>query len=114
LAYASYAGLRRNDTRVHSNNMYIEVLVGGGIVAALVFFNLAGRAAGVCVDALRRSGTRGTVAMGVVAACLAIAVHGCVDSFLSFAPTYILFSLTVGLAAASARGVETGAHAHRV
>ncbi len=114
LTYASYAGLRRNDTRVHSNNMYIEVLVGGGIVAALVFFNLAGRAAGVCVDALRRSGTRGTVAMGVVAACLAIAVHGCVDSFLSFAPTYILFSLTVGLAAASARGVETGAHAHRV
>ena len=34
--------------------------------------------------------------------------------FLAFAPTYILFSLTLGLAAARARGVETCADAHRI
>ena len=52
--------------------------------------------------------------LAVAAACLAIAAHGLVDSFLAFAPTYILFSLTLGLAAACARGVETCADAHRI
>ena len=45
---------------------------------------------------------------------LAIAVHASVDSFLSFAPTYVLFSLTLGCAAACARGLETSPDAHRV
>jgi hypothetical protein len=54
------------------------------------------------------------MAVGVAAACIAIAAHGLVDSFLSFAPTYMLFSLTLGLAAACARGVETCADAHRI
>jgi hypothetical protein len=44
----------------------------------------------------------------VAAATLAIALHATVDSFLSFAPTYVLFSLTLGCAVACARGVETG------
>jgi hypothetical protein len=45
---------------------------------------------------------------------LASALHALVDSFLSFAPTYILFALTLGFAAAVARGEETSADAHRV
>ena len=49
----------------------------------------------------------GAAAAGIVAAALAIAVHATVDSFLSFAPTYVLFSLTLGCASACARGVET-------
>ena len=52
--------------------------------------------------------------MGIAAAGIAMALHGLVDSFLEFAPIYVLFSLTLGLAAACARGVETGADAHRV
>src|SRR5262249_15046271 len=52
--------------------------------------------------------------LGLSAAGLAIAVHGVVDSFLSFAPTYVLFSLTLGYAAALARGAETRPDAHRV
>jgi len=45
-------------------------------------------------------------ALGIVAAGLAIALYAAVDSFLSFAPIYVLFSLTLGYAVASARGVE--------
>jgi branched-subunit amino acid transport protein len=51
--------------------------------------------------------------MGIAAAGLAIALHATVDSFLSFAPTYILFALTLGFAAALARGIEGTADAHR-
>jgi hypothetical protein len=39
------------------------------------------------------------------AACLAIAVHGIVDSFLTFTPTYVAFALAAGL---------HYRHAHRV
>ena len=42
------------------------------------------------------------------------ALHGLVDSFLAFAPIYVIFSLTLGLAAACARGVETCADANRI
>jgi hypothetical protein len=34
-------------------------------------------------------------------------VHATVDSFLSFAPTYVLFALTLGCTVACARDMET-------
>jgi len=37
LLYGGYAGIERADPRVHSNNMYLEILTGGGIVAAVAF-----------------------------------------------------------------------------
>ncbi len=107
LTYGDYAGLRAADPRLHSNNMYIEMLAGGGLLAGGAFVWLLWRAGGSLVRAAR-------VVPGVAAAGLAIALHGVVDSFLSFAPTYILFSLTLGLAVACARGEEIGPDAHRI
>jgi O-antigen ligase len=109
LLYPRYAGLTAGDPRTHSNNMYLEVLAGGGLVTALAFGWFVWSAARMC-----RAAVGPPIAVGVAAACLAIAAHGLVDSFLAFAPTYILFSLTLGLAAACARGVETCADAHRI
>ena len=43
-------------------------------------------------------------ALGVAAAGARDRLHAAVDSFLSFAPTYVLFSLTLGCAVACARG----------
>jgi hypothetical protein len=63
LLYGTYAGLVPADPRIHSNNMYLEVLVGG-----------------------------------IAAACAAIALHGMLDSFLSFTPTYVLIAVTLALA----------------
>ena len=37
LMYGNYAGIPNFDERVHSNNMYLEVLVGGGLVGGLAF-----------------------------------------------------------------------------
>jgi O-antigen ligase len=97
--------------------MYLEVLAGGGLVAGAAFVWLFGRAARVVASGLRRTARRldgagpwsaapDAVAWGVAAAAIAIALHATVDSFLSFAPTYVLFSLTLGCAVACARGAE--------
>jgi len=109
LLYGSYAGLTGADPRTHSNNMYLEVLVGGGLLAFAAFALFSARAC-----ALFAAAPRYRFGVGIAAAGLAIAVHGVVDSFLSFAPTYILFALTLGFAAAVVRGGEISADAHRV
>jgi hypothetical protein len=115
LAYASYAGLDTSDTRTHSNNMYLEMLAGGGLVTACAFAWCLWAAARTCAAGVVRSAaTSGSIAVGITAAAIAMALHGLVDSFLAFAPIYVLFSLTLGLAAACACGVETCADAHRI
>jgi O-antigen ligase len=115
LTYGPYAGLTDPDPRTHSNDMYLEVLTGGGLAAGAAFFWLLWRAGGCLIGDLRRAAApQGALAIGLVAAGVAIGLHALVDSFLSFGPTYILFSLTLGLAVACARGLETHADAHRV
>lgn len=111
LLYGRYAGLTGADSRTHSNNMYLEILVGGGLVAAAAFVWLLHDLSRI-VGALVKGG--GAMQVGIAAAGIAVALHGLVDSFLSFAPTYILFALTLGLAAAAAGGLEITADAHRV
>jgi hypothetical protein len=104
LAYGAYAGIATPDPRTHSNNMYLEILAGTGLVGAAAFAWLLWRV-GRAVDAAN---------LGAVCALAAIAIHGVVDSFVSFAPTYVLFAVTLGLACAHPRETEIGSHAHRV
>jgi hypothetical protein len=117
LSYGRYLGLADTDERTHSNNTYVEMLAGGGLLAAAAFGWLAWRTA-VCALALaaaapETSGAGAALALGLSAAIVAIAVHASVDSFLSFAPTYVLFSLTLGCAACMRR-MEIRTDAHRV
>jgi O-antigen ligase len=112
LTYGEYARLPAADPRLHSNNMYVEMFTGGGLIAGAAFLWLVWRAGGSFVRGVRASDN--AAAIGIAAAGLAIALHGFVDSFVSFAPTYILISLTLGLAAACARGLEASPDAHRV
>ncbi len=51
---------------------------------------------------------------GLAAAGLAILLHGTVDTFLGFTPTYILIALTVGLAAACGAASRERSDANRV
>ena len=115
LSYGAYAGLAGADERTHSNNMYLEMLAGGGLIVAAAFGWLLWRSASIAIDIARAAGPAfGAMASGLSAAALAIALHASVDSFLSFAPTYVLFSLTLGCAVACARGLETWPDANRV
>ena len=82
--------------------MYIEMLAGGGLLGAAAFSWLLWRTAERVTAAVRH-------AVHDRAACwrsasrragVAIAIHGLVDSFLSFTPTYIMIAITLGLAVA--------------
>ena len=97
LAYGSYAGIAAPDLRTHSNNMYFEVLTGTGLLGASAFVWLLW-SIGRSVDAAN---------LGAVCALVAIALHGLVDSFLSFAPTYVVFGVILGLACGCPRAAET-------
>ena len=99
-AYGSYIGLANPDTRLHANNLYLETLASLGMagIAALlltiVWFWRAGR------RALRVHGAAtpaGLLAAGACAALVAYLVHGFVDYFLEFTPTYALLWLLGGM-----------------
>lgn len=110
LSYGGYAGIANADPRVHSNNMYLEVLAGTGIFGGLAFLWLGYRVIGRVVAIALQSTS--TSAAGIVAASVAIAAHGTVDAFLSFTATYILIAVTLGLTVAP--GAIAGPHAHCV
>jgi hypothetical protein len=113
LEYGPYAGLGDFDRRVHSNNMYLEVLVGGGVIAIAMFAWLCFAVAALVLTAVRTADGRTlSLASGAAAAVTAIASHGLVDSFLSFTPTYVLIAVTLGLASSSLSLNRT--HAHRI
>ncbi len=114
LLYGEYAGLAGADPRMHSNDMYIEVIAGCGLLGGLALAGLLWRAAGCVVTGLGAAPDwRLSLALGIAAAGVAIVLHGVVDSFLSFTPTYVLISMTLGFAVASAHG-GTQVDAHHV
>jgi O-antigen ligase len=107
LAYGRYTSLgAAADPRVHSNNMYLELLVGMGLIGAMAVTWLGLRLTRDAAAAWQSS----PMGAAVGAACTGIAVHGLADSFLSFTGTYILIAVTLGLASACARD----GHAHRI
>jgi len=115
LSYGPYAGIEHADPRVHSNSMYLEVLAGTGIVGLAAFLWLCWRAqATIRRELARMTSSMSSLYAGVAAAVLAIALHGFLDSFLTFTPTYLLISLTLGLAVAPAAWTEAIWHARRV
>lgn len=108
LLYGQFSTLTSADPRVHSNNMYLEVLAGMGAagLASLLWVGV-----GSAREAWRAAAGSDAGA-GVAAACTAVAIHGLVDSFLSFTATYLLIGVMLGLASAWARDGE--GHAHRI
>ncbi len=107
LSYGPYAGLPDPDTRITSNNMYLEVLTGTGLIGVAAFAWFAWRVqAAIRGIARRLPASAQPIYSGVIAAVLAIAVHGLFDSFLTLTPTLVVMSLTLGLAMAPARWTE--------
>ena len=98
LTYGRYLGLTASDSRVHANNTYLEVLVGMGAIGAAALLWLIVAACRSTIARLRAAdiATMPLVA-AATAACLAIAAHGVVDSFLTFTSTYVVFALAAGM-----------------
>jgi hypothetical protein len=116
LSYGPYAGLERPDPRVTSNNTYLEVLAGGGLLAGAALCWLLWRVAATIPA--RWQALRGMAAdplySGAVAAACAILLHSLVDSFLTFTPTYLTMAITLGLLTAPITSRREAQHAHRV
>lgn len=97
--YGPYIGLERWDTRVHANNMYLEILAGAGIAGFLALVWLLA-SAGIAL--WRRCHTAPSAwlmpAASALAAWVMVVGHGLVDSFLSFTTTYLVFAIAAGLA----------------
>jgi len=110
--YGRYLNLETPDTRVHANNAYLEVLTGTG-VAGLTAVAWLAVALGVALWRQWRTVTAEALPLfaAVTAAIAAIAVHGLVDSFFTFTPTYVVFALAGGLMFSPAM---SGADAHRL
>ena len=98
LRYGSYLPEADADTKVHSNNVYLEVLTGGGVFAATAFLWFLWRVIEM-VRAQRRRllGPALAVYTGVAAAGLAYLAHGLLDSFLTFTPTAFASAVILGL-----------------
>jgi hypothetical protein len=96
--YGRRLGLAAWDERVHANNSYIEVLAGMGAIGVLTLAWLSIAALRSGASRLRQAvGARLPIVAASSAACVAIATHAMVDSFLTFTPTYTVFAIAAGL-----------------
>lgn len=102
--------LHRADTdeRMHANSLYFETLADLGIVGLLAFLAVIAALAAAARRAAAAPATR-LLALGVTAALAAYLVHGVVDHFLEFTPTYALFWLLAGMLVATERQPESPA-----
>jgi O-antigen ligase len=115
LAYGPYAGIERWDRRVHANNMYLEILTGAGSVGLLAFIWLLISSGTTLVRRLVHShGSMHIAGAAMLAALVAVAGHGLVDSFLSFTTTYVTFALAAGVAFSTALETSEATDANRV
>jgi O-antigen ligase len=92
---AATGGTHFDDERIHANNFYLETLVDLGLAGVVV---LALLAHGLW-RAARTTLARGTdpLELGIVVAIGTFFVHGCVDYFFEFTPTFGLWWLLLAL-----------------
>jgi O-Antigen ligase len=82
LEYGKYLGASRWDTHIYSNNLYLEVLTGSGLLGFAAF-------------ALTLAARRWSADVPSVAAVVFL-VHGLVDVFLMATPLYFAFWILMG------------------
>jgi hypothetical protein len=103
-------GPGRADDRLTANSLYFETLANGGVVGVLALAGLA-LAAGLLVwhalvrpiPADRDGAEVSLLRVGVALAVTAFFVHGLVDYFFEFTPTYAIFWLSLGVLAGASR-----------
>jgi hypothetical protein len=84
LLYGEQLGLAVWDTKIRSNNMYLELITGSGLVGLIAFV--------LMMASVRWSLSAFSIALGI------FLVHGLVDVFLMTTPIYFAFWTLLGLA----------------
>lgn len=93
--YGQYLGRTDTDERMHANSLYFETLADLGALGSLTFAAVVVALAGAAARAVRVPATR-LFALGVAAGLGTYLLHGALDYFLEFTPTYALFWLLAG------------------
>jgi hypothetical protein len=97
--YGMYLGQTEFDDHITANSWYVEILAttgASGVLAGLLAVGAAAILARRHWQTLTARSTR-ALALGLSAALLAFFMHGLVDYFMEFTPTYALFWLIAGL-----------------
>jgi hypothetical protein len=96
--YGALLGLAPDDVdeRLHANSLYFETLADLGIAGSVTFALLVVALVGGARRALAAPPTR-LLALGVAAALGTYLLHGVLDYFLEFTPTYAQFWLLAGM-----------------
>lgn len=97
--YGRYLGLSRWDTRLHANNLYLELLADLGLTGLAMFGWLVVMAILELTRALRQASDEliALWAAGGGGSLLAFLAHGLLDYFLEFTSLYLLFWMNLGL-----------------
>ncbi len=103
--YGPYLNLATFNTAVHTNNWYIETLINLGLIGVLALtmlmlslIRIARRA--ISTANLNAAESENTwLLLGVLIGLLTYFVHGLLDYFFEFTPTYSLFWLLMGMVA---------------
>ena len=99
LLYREALGLEVSDEAYHSHNTFLEFFVGGGLLGGVVFAYLMLRLLWILAIAVLNSKAGDfPVVVGSAAAVSAMVLHGMVDFFFQFTPTYLMIWITFGLA----------------
>jgi hypothetical protein len=98
--YGGYANLRTFDDRITANSFYFEVLATLGLLGVAAWSWLIVHRIALARRWWQASGPglQAGMSIGVGGALMAFMLHGSVDYFLEFTPTYGLFWLLVGIA----------------
>jgi hypothetical protein len=104
-----YLGQTDTDERMHANSLYFETLADLGALGSLTLAALVVALAGAASRAFKAPATR-LLGLGVGAGLGTYLLHGALDYFLEFTPTYALFWLLGGMlvALASRAGAREG------
>jgi hypothetical protein len=101
--YGAMAGKAAFDTRVFSNNLFLELAATLGTLGLASF----GAALFFALSAGARSAASSVTARAALAILVAIAVHGLADYLLAFTGHYLVFGLVVGALARSSGEAES-------
>ena len=96
-----YTGQSEFDDRIHANSLYLETLATSGLLGIIALlsalFSLFFRFSRVWREL--QSDRDKLLLFGIILCFVAFLLHGFVDYFLSFTPTYALFWIVAGLGA---------------
>jgi hypothetical protein len=99
--YGPELGLQTWDDRIHTNSLYLELLVGAGVAGLAAFLLLVALALakGTGILIALRTPKRSPnlwMALGCGVGLLAFLIHGLLDMFLEYSATYLLLWVLIG------------------